>query len=89
MIHGPRMNSVCTDNRKHGKKSPKQFCADTTTKKLKYSTQVVRASIFWKSSDRIGKDLKANGGLLKGTLIMLSRDFAQTLPIMPRSVYVN
>lgn len=50
---------------------------------------MVGAGIFWKPSDRTGKDLKANDGLLKGVLIMLSRDFQQTLPIIPRLVYTD
>ncbi|XP_055836640.1 ATP-dependent DNA helicase PIF1-like [Episyrphus balteatus] len=39
--------------------------------------------------DRTLKDIKNNGKLFGGTLLLLSGDFRQTLPVIPRSTYAD
>jgi hypothetical protein len=77
-------NAVCNIKKNSGMGKVLQQCQiiiwDECTMAHKYSIEAL---------DRTLKDLRGNGRLFGGALILLSGDFRQTLPVIPRSTYAD
>jgi len=77
-------NAVCYIKEHSGMAEVLQKChiiiRDECTMALKHSLETLNRTL---------KDLNRNGRLFDGALILLSGDFRQTLPIIPRSTYAD
>lgn len=77
-------NAVCNIKKTSGMAKVLQKCViiiwDECTMAHKYSLEAL---------DRTLKDIRGNSRLFGGALLLLSGDFRQTLPVIPRSTYAN